>query len=350
MTGKTIHVFHKQGAKNHFVALEFLAQKKGLTVKYREFSIVTKFFKAIRTADLPMFFEQFTNLGFMIGLVFSRNKKIVVGIAPFDYQLGFLLKILKKHRVYYHTSWSCWDKSFHPKKKKLNQKVFTNWKYFLEKKAIHIFCVNNHGKNELLKNYSLAENALSVVNHALNPIFDTLDPSTKKPKSFIYYGRLVPQKGIEEVLIYFSQNKLANLTIIGEGKLKPMVEKYTSENGNIRFLNKISDKKELKREIAEHEYLVLNSMRNSKWEELFGLVIIESMSQGVVPISTEHAGPKEIIKPETGFLFEEGNLSSALNLAFSLSPNERQIMAKNGIEESKKYLPEKIAEKWKAIL
>ncbi|HET8838655.1 MAG TPA: glycosyltransferase family 4 protein [Flavobacteriaceae bacterium] len=350
MASAIIYVFHKQGAKNHFVALEFLAKKKGLTVKYREFSVVTKFFKSIRTSDFKMFFEQFVNLGFMIGLVFSRQKKIVLGIAPFDYQLGFLLKILKNHYVYYHSSWSCWDKSFHPKKKKLNQKVFENWKYFLEKKAVHIFCVNKQGKNELIKNYNLPENNISVVHHALNPIFATREFSEKKEKSFIYYGRLVPQKGIEEVLNYFSQNKKATFTVIGDGKLKPMLEKHASENKNIRFLNKISNKKELKKEIAQHEYLVLNSLRNSKWEELFGLVIIESMSQGVVPISTKHSGPKEIIKPETGFLFEEGNLSAALDLALSLNSTERQTMAKNGIQESKKYLPEKIAEKWKAIL
>ncbi|MEX2349697.1 MAG: glycosyltransferase, partial [Flavobacteriaceae bacterium] len=91
------------------------------------------------------------------------------------------------------------------------------------------------------------------------------------------------------------------------------------------------------------------SKRTSKWEELFGLVIIESMSQGVIPVSSSHSGPKEIITEGTGYLFEEGQMERTLIniLEKKDSPN---LKAAECIKISKHFLPKHIAERWKAIL
>lgn len=345
MSDKIIYILHKQGAKSHTVALDFLLEKNNYNLKFREFSIFSIFFKSLVSLNFKLFVKQFTNLGFLISLLFSKNKKIVLGIAPFDSKLGLLLKLLKDHKVYYHTSWACWDKSFHPKTKHNSPAVFQKWKYFLEIKTEHIFCVNKKGKNQLLQNYQIAENKIDVVYHALHPSFSNKKNVKKKKNSFIYYGRMVPQKGIEELLTFFAENKEGTLTLIGDGNQKKLIERFSAIHKNISYMNNISNKQELIEEIAKHQYLVLNA----KWEELFSLIIIEGMSQGVIPISSNLTGPGEIITNETGILFKEGELSSTLSMVIQDKYNTGH-MVDNAISTSKFYLPESIAEKWKAIL
>ena len=95
--------------------------------------------------------------------------------------------------------------------------------------------------------------------------------------------------------------------------------------------------------------MVLNSKRTQHWEELFGLVIIESMSQGLIPIASSHTGPSEIITPETGYLFEEGKLEEIIK-EISTTPAFDENKSQKARENSEAYLPQEIAKKWKKIL
>lgn len=345
MKHEVIYVLHKQGANSHYTGLDFLLKDHGAKLKFREFSVFTKVFKAIRTFDLNALKKQVVNFAFLINLLFTKNKKIVVGIAPFDHKILFLLKILKNHTVYYHTSWAHWDKSFHPKTKKNSTKVFNAWKYFLEEKCTHIFCVNQKGKEQLLKNYNLLSHKISVVHHSLPPEFSTIPAEKKIEKSFIYVGRLVPQKGLEEVLEYFAKHEEASLSIIGRGGQRALVEKYSKLYKNIHYQDFLKNKTELKKAFARHQYLLLNSKR----EELFGMVIIEAMSQGTIPVASNLSGPSEIISPETGFLFEEGKVSNMLDTLLE-KEFDTDSLSKNSIIKSREYQLDKISKNWQAIL
>lgn len=345
MKHQTIYVLHKQGADSHYTALDFLVKNHSGTLKFREFSVFTKIFKALRSFDLKALKKQGTNFAFLANLLVSRNKKVVLGIAPFDHKLLFLLKILRHHTVYYHTSWAHWDKSFHPKTKKNSKKVFEAWRYFLEEKCAHIFSVNQKGKKQLLANYNIPSQKINVVYHSLAPEFSSIPSVPRKKNSFIYVGRLVPQKGLQEVLDYFTAKKEASLTIIGKGPQSEMVDHYAQENNNIFYIDYLENKTELKKQFSGHEYLLLNSKR----EELFGMVIIEAMSQGTIPVAAKLSGPSEIISESTGFLFEEGKASEMLDLLLQKQVDS-EYLSKNCIEKSLEYKLDPIAENWKAIL
>ncbi len=349
MSAKTVYILHKTGADSHYVALHHLLKQHNHTLEYREFSVFSKIFKSLVKFNFKLFKKQLINMAFLTGLLFSKNKKIVLGIAPFDSKLIGLLKILKHHKVYYHTSWTYWDKTFHPKTKNNSPKVLNTWRNFLEDKAKHIFSVTQKSKQQLLENYAINEEKINVVYHALNPEFSERLAISKKENSFIYYGRLVPQKGIEEILIFFDKHKEATLTLIGDGEQRNLAEKYAASHPNITHTAHISDKKKLITILAGHQYLLLNSKKTSKWEELFGLVIIESMSQGVVPVSSSHSGPKEIISENTGYLFEEGEMEATLKNILDKS-NSDEEKAAQCIKTSRRFLPEHIAERWQAIL
>jgi glycosyltransferase involved in cell wall biosynthesis len=349
MKHKTIYILHKNGAPSHYYGLAHLAKAKGFEVKYREFSLLSKFYKGIVKGNFVLVGKQLTNAGFLLGLLITSHKKIVLGIAPFDSKLGKLLPFLKNHQVYYHTSWTCWDKSFHPKTKKNTPKVFQTWKDFLEKKCIHIFSVTEKSKQSILENYSILEAKISVVYHSIHTAYERNIPQERIPSSLIYVGRLDKGKGIEELLTFASNNPEAIFTIVGDGKLEGLVKEYSKNFKNIRFEGYISDKNELKKLFGRHEFLVLNAKKTKTWEELFGLIIIEAMSQGTLPITTNHSGPKEIINPDFGFLFDEGEITTTLakiveENAFS------DVKSENAIRASKKYTTAAISKKWRPIL
>ncbi|GAB5399699.1 MAG: hypothetical protein Aureis2KO_12840 [Aureisphaera sp.] len=346
---KTIYVLHKNGAPSHYYGLEHLAHAHGYRIAYREFSIFSKLYKGLLRGKWKLFIKQFTNLGFMVSLLFSRNKKVVLGIAPFDPKLLSLLRLLKKHQLYYHTSWTYWDGTFHPKRKKNTQRVMQTWRAFLEDYCLHIFAVNKQGKSQLTSNYNIQVNAVSVVYHSLHPAFTKRNVQKRKGDSFIYVGRLTPEKGIQELLDFFAENPTASLTLIGDGKMSLEAQSYAQQYANIHFKGYVSGKEALKQELASHEFLVLNSKKTQKWEELFGIILIEAMSQGTLPIASSHSGPKEIVNERYGELFEEGEIKSTLasllkHHSFSEDRSEQAIDA------SQMYTVENISNLWTAIL
>jgi len=348
MSKKVVYILHKNGAKGHYIALDYLLKQRGIVLKHREFSVFSKLFKSITKLNYKLFKKQLVNITFFISLIFNKNKKIVLGIAPFDYKISLVLSFLKTHKVYYHTSWTCWDKTFYPKHKKKSGKVFKHWQDFLEKKAEHIFTVTKKSKQELLINYKIPETKISVVNHANSNEFYLNHQYKKVPNSFIYVGRLLPQKGILEILEYFKINKNARITIVGKGKEKEEILKYVQNHKNITYLNPIYDKLKLINVYKTHEYLILNSKRTKTWEELFGMIIIESMALGVIPIASNHSGPKEIISDKEGYIFNEGDLHKTLDKVITFGFSSK--MSLNNVELTKQYSLQNISNRWKPIL
>lgn len=348
MSQKVIYILHKNGAKGHYIALDYLLQKNSIILKHREFSVFSNLFKSITKFKIQLFKKQLKNISFFILILFSKNKKIVLGIAPFDSKLILVLKLLKKHKIYYHTSWTKWDKTFHPKLKNNSPKVYQYWQMFLEQNIEHIFAVTEKSKQEILDNYKVKESKISVVNHAISDIFFDIRPKKKRPNSFIYVGRLLSQKGILEILNYFKLNKNATLTIVGNGDKEETVLKYAETYKNITYLNSIYNKTKLIDVYNDHEYFILNSKKTKTWEELFGIVIIESLALGIIPIASSHSGPKEIISKNNGYLFNEGDLKNVLDKV--ISKNFDESMSKNNMREAEKYSLNNISKKWQPIL
>lgn len=343
-----IYIFHKNGANSHYLALNHLLKKKGMILEYREFSVFSKVAKAILTLNGKLLKKQLNNFFFIISLILTKNKKVVLGIAPFDSKLKSLLRILQNHKVFYHTSWTYWDKSFHPKQKNNSPNVYKTWCQFLEEKCLHIFAVSKQSKNQLLKNYNISNKKVSVVYHSLDAVYNNEFEINKKPLSFIYFGRLVPEKGLKELLDYFEKQDNAILTIVGDGKEKHLI-KLKTNNTSIRWIPYITNKQKLAQLLSTQQYLILNSKKTHKWEELFGIAIIEAMSQGVIPIATNHSGPKEIIKENIGYLTEEGKIILVISKLID-KRNFDLTMSNNARLEAKKYFQESIAQRWQPIL
>lgn len=350
---KAIYIFHESGAGIHHRALKFLCDKNSVEIKHYEFSILKNIIKSFIKFDIHLFIKQFQNIAFVFALLFTNNKKILLGIAPYDFRMVFLKYILKNHKVYYHTSWTCWDGTYYPKKLFVNNFVINSWKNFLKKDVIYIFSVTQQTKNELIKNFGLSDEKIKVVYHSFDSqIFHKYNLPDSEKLDFLYVGRMVDQKGISEILEYFSMNQNINLSLVGDGSLKNEVIKYSSKYKNIKYLGYISCQKELAKMYNQNHYLLLNSKKVGNWEELFGIVIIEAMASGLAPITTDHKGPLEIIDNGVdGYIFEECQFIEGLdNIIFGFNKNEYGKIQTRGLEKAKKFTLSNISQRWQAIL
>ena len=345
---KILYVYHKSGANSHYSGLAYLAKRERFEIKYREFSIFTKIIKSIFKLKFKLLSKQFINILFVIELFFTKNKKIIVGIAPYDYKLSFLRIIFKNHTIYYHTSWTVWDGSLYPKKKFVTSKVMKVWKDFIEKDVRYIFAVSKKTKSQLINSYNVTDDKVGVVYHSYDDQVFKFNDIKKNGLNFIYVGRLVAEKGIMDLLEYFSHEPKLFFRVLGEGNMRKVVEEYAEKYSNITYLGYISDKDTLAATFNTSDYILLNSYRTKYWEELFGMVLIEAMACGVVPVATNHTGPMEVITDKVdGFLIKEGNIKYFLD---TIKDSDVHLeMRKNALCTAKAYSVSQISLRWKPV-
>lgn len=116
--------------------------------------------------------------------------------------------------------------------------------------------------------------------------------SEGRHKDFIYIGRLVHDKGIGTAIRAFSRLliKRPELTfqIAGSGEIRDELINLVDFLGiaeNVRFLGNLS-KVEVMECLLEHKFLILPS----EWQEPFGLVSIEALTQGCIPVVARIGG------------------------------------------------------------
>lgn len=134
----------------------------------------------------------------------------------------------------------------------------------------------------------------------------------------LHVGRLVEKKGTSKLLAAFSQVHTrcpeARLVIIGDGPLRPRLEKLASETGAgpaISFLGRLPS--EAVAEWMRRAWLVAAPSVTAQDGDAEGLptVVVEAAASGVPAVSTRHAGiPEAIVDGETGFIVGENDVDA----------------------------------------
>jgi glycosyltransferase involved in cell wall biosynthesis len=346
-----IVVLHEVGANTHYRSLKYFLNNNNIELEYREFAVFRKLIGSIIRIDKDHFLKQIVNIGFLLSLLFTKNKKVLLGIAPFDYRLYILLFFLRNHHIYYHTSWSTWDGSFHPKKTFVNNILIKYWKAFLQQDVRHIFTVTQGAKDSLILNMNVNHSRITVVYHSYDSsiYFQLKGQHTTNVLKFLYVGRLVSAKGIMKMIKFFETNNASiHLTVVGNGDLQHEVKKSADQCNNITYLGYIKDQKELSSIYQKSNFLLLPSIRKKNWEELFGMAMIEAMACGVVPIASDHAGPKEVISAGVnGYLVAEDAFEATLSKLISeFDLKEFLKIQNNALEKAKEFNIENISNKW----
>ena len=347
---KFIIVLHEYGAPTHYHALKYLAEQNGYKVKYFTFQTILsgRLYKRLKYCIRhPL--QSLSEILFLCTLPIVKKKKIVIGIAPFNNNLPLLMWLMKKHEVYYHTSYSCWDGSRYSHAPQ-NDVILRKWKYFTHYYVHHIFAVSEWTKKGLVNNGYANEENISVVNHSFTKLVE-VDVNRKKAQNFICVSLLIESKGIPQLLEYFAQHPNANITLVGKGELEEKVKEYSKNFSNILYKGYIKGSENIIPIYKENSFLILNSQRTTNWEELFGMVIIEGMACGCVPITTDHPGPKEIIENGVdGIICEEGRISEGINYALNMPNEVYSKMKYAALKKGRGYYYKNVAKKWDSIL
>lgn len=137
---------------------------------------------------------------------------------------------------------------------------------------------------------------------------------------FLYTGRIMPQKGVKEMIIAFNKicekNDNIKLLIVGSSSFKNAkntkyikdLEKLVSKNNeNIIFTGYI-DYDEIDKIYKSCEVQIVPSI----WGEALAMTVIEGMATGISQIVNNVGGIPEVIQDDTALFCDEKNLISSL--------------------------------------
>lgn len=213
-----------------------------------------------------------------------------------------------------------------------------------------IICISYHLKKKILKTYqnkvnNLEDKIIVIPNGINNSFFESYAQPKKRlkdmPIKFLYVGSFIKRKRVLN-LIKFSEKYDYELTIIGDGgKEQKKVLNTSMKNSNITFLGKITDKEKLIEKYKENDIFIMLS-----YLETFGLVYIESISQGTPIIYSKNSGVDGFFPEGTiGYSVEPNNLNDINEKTQLILENYSEISC-NCINKSKNFNWDEIAQKY----
>lgn len=173
----------------------------------------------------------------------------------------------------------------------------------------------------------------------------------KQPvRNFVYVGSLIARKypsAIMEALSQVYPDGNFTMTFIGDGAERSRIEEEHRHRGcigELRFTGRIP-REDIIRYLKESDVFVMISKA-----EIFGLVYLEAMALGIIPIGSRNEGIDGIIQDgENGFLCSAGNveeLAEILDKIKNMKPEQLTDMSKDAKATAQKYSDEGVAEKY----
>jgi len=199
-----------------------------------------------------------------------------------------------------------------------------------------------------------------VIGNPYNAAVFNIYPEIEKTNTFVFLGRLVPNKGVDEAIKALKKLVLKNaqeqvlksdltLTIIGEGPQKSYLEQLTAELGlqnQIVFTGSVSGE-DLARLLNKHRYLLVPSL----WEEPFGNVVLEGMACGCLPIVSDGGGLPDAIG-DAGISFARGNTDALVDAILKVitNPDLEKKLRSATANHLHKHQPDTVSKKYLEVL
>lgn len=194
-------------------------------------------------------------------------------------------------------------------------------KLYWLKRATQVIAVSNCLK------MGTYESAIVIRNSYNDHLFNRKE-NIFKNRDFVFLGRLVSDKGVDMAITLIrdlnqktetgNDQRSFSLTIIGEGPekshLQELTRKYRLEDV-VDFKGQLSGEK-LVESLNEHRYILIPS----RWKEPFGLVALEGMAAGCIPIVSSGGGLPEAVG-DAGLIFKRNDQNSLLQKVKELLEN-----------------------------
>lgn len=146
------------------------------------------------------------------------------------------------------------------------------------------------------KNKIVEFGGCGLLNYQIQPSYSP----RKEVKTFLYVGRLSPEKNLPLLLSVFKKHSNLQLNIVGFGPQEK--ELKSSATANIHFWGAIDNQK-LAPIYQQADVFILPS-KSEPW----GLVIEEALNNGTPVIVSDRVGCKDdLVNNDTGLVFQSGN-------------------------------------------
>lgn len=223
------------------------------------------------------------------------------------------------------------------------------------KRSEKIITVSNFTKKDILENYKIPSDKISVTYESSDEI-PTGYGSFEKEKILqkygiikpyiLYVGNAYPHKNLEALVLAFADipvQKKLRLVLVGKEDYfyKELKKKIAKEKiSNIVFTNFVSDE-ELDEIYKNSLFYIFPSLY-----EGFGLPPIEAMRRGIPVASSDHECMKEVLENSACF-FDARKKENIREAIESLSENKglRDELTRRGLEQARKFSWKEMAEK-----
>lgn len=170
----------------------------------------------------------------------------------------------------------------------------------------------------------------------------------KPPYRVGYMGRLVPEKGVDLLLLAVAESSVPwEVAIVGSGEAEASLRALAERLGlkdRVRFLSPVPSQ-EVGQMMGELHVLVLPSRTTARWKEQFGRVLVEAMATGCVVIGSSSGEIPNVIG-DAGVLFPEGDplaLRDALDEVVSSPARYRELSYRGKARAVALYSQEAVA-------
>lgn len=168
-------------------------------------------------------------------------------------------------------------------------------------------------------------------------------------KNYIFVGSLIARKYPVEIVRALDasyEEKTYSMTFVGDGAERTNVENARNKEGNglVSFTGRIQ-REEIVAHLKKAQVFVMISK-----DEIFGLVYLEAMALGLIPIGSRNEGIDGIIKDGiNGFLCESGNekeLGSIIRKIQSMSCDDLDRISANAKQTVLDYSDSEVAKRY----
>ncbi|HME54298.1 MAG TPA: glycosyltransferase family 4 protein [Candidatus Lokiarchaeia archaeon] len=277
----------------------------------------------LSTQDAPMImYDKLKISFFFIKILFMKKDYDIVhihGNSPFFSDISLILFRLFRKKIIYTYHCDALISSTMAKGRGIGRIIETVYnkafQAFLKLANVVTFTSKSYSVNRRrgAKYYTIIP---SGVDRKFFTEMDSRDFS-EKPRKILFVGQLQPYKGVD-LLIDAMKNHELDAYIAGKGQLLNYYKNKVRKNGKIKILGYVPDQALLKL-YAQSHFIVLPSITSA---EAFGLVTLEGMAGGCIPITCDLPGVRDL-SYNTGFVFKTGNvedLSRCLSKAEELNP------------------------------
>ena len=253
----------------------------------------------------------------------EKNKNQIIEIHNRPYLLTLVYKYLGAYPI---------SLFFHNDPQTMSGSISIEERVEILQKVKAVFCVSEFIKKKFIEGLTKNKNKVFIIH---NGVERSVKYFPKKYKEIIFTGRFVPEKGVSlyvNVIKKIAKNfpdwkfRLIGSSYLGSSKKQTNFAKNIVMNfqkiGKQAIFDGFISSEEVQKRMERASIIIIPSL----WEEPFGLVVAEAMSNGVGIITSNVGGIPEVIR-DNGIIINEINEAKIKNALLNLLNDPKKLQA-----------------------